>query len=411
MIDIAERQQYTESHESLVANIDEMLAIARPRLLRQVCSHGVTADAADDIVQETLLEAWRHLSQLRSPDRFESWLHGICSNVCRRWSRTQGRTVQHQVPFSSLRSDERYSDDERLDTLALADESAFDPAEELSRQDLTILLDRALGHLTPDTRKAVEMCYLAELPQREAAQRLGLTINTLEVRLHRARRQLLQVLNGELRAEAEDFGLLVNPKEQLEWRETRIWCIFCARHHFQGMLETMHDGRVSIHLRCPDCTNVGPREWIFSGGLFELRGLKSFRPAWNRAQQIAVNYWTATRKRKTCFYCQAPVKMWLAEPGQWIGNIIRPWQGYRFVIYCPACDSLNTFYAGGIVWQHPLTQRFIQEHPRWIHEPEVLTDYSGLPALRVTFADVTGTAHLTFLLHAETLHVLTTFQE
>lgn len=411
MIDLDECQQHKKSHETLIANIDEILADARPRLMRHACKYGATVDAADDIVQETLLEAWRHLDQLRSPDRFQAWLDGICSNVCRRWSRTQGRTTQRQVQFSSLQTDARQGDDERLDALAVADEAVFDPAEELSRQDLSILLDRAMGYLAPPMREVLEMCYLAEQPQREVAQRLGLSLNTLEVRLHRARRQLSQVLKGELRAEAEDFGLLVGAEMPAGWRETRIWCLFCARHHFRGMLEPMPDGRVNLRLLCPGCMNVGPREWIFTGGLFELRRLKSLRPAWNRAQQVGVNYWTAARTRKTCFYCQAPVEMWLAEPGQWIGNIIRPWQGYRFVIHCPSCDSLNTVYAGGFVWQHPLTLQFIQEHPRWIHEPEVLTEYSGMPALRVTFADVTSAARLTFLLHAETLHVLTTFQQ
>ncbi len=411
MIGLDERQQQKEVHDTLVANIDEVLATARPRLLHRACRYGASADAANDIVQETLLEAWRHLDQLRTPDRFEAWLDGICSNICRRWSRTQGKIAQRQVSFSSLQTNTERGNDEYLDTF-VSDETTFDPAEELSRQDLTILLDRALEHLSPPLREALEMCYLAELPQREAAGRLGVPLNTLEVRLHRARRQLSDVLSHELRAEAEDFGLLIGTGTDTPtgWRETRIWCLFCARHHFRGMLEPMPDGRVNLRMLCPGCMNSGPREWIFSGGLFELRGLKSFRRAWNRAQQVGVSYWSATRTRKTCFYCQASVETWLAEPGQWIGNVIRPWQGYRLVIHCPSCDSLNTVYAGGLVWQHPLTQQFIRAHPRWIHEPEVMTAYSGMPALRVTFSDLTSNARLTFLLHAETLHVLTTFQ-
>lgn len=54
------------------------------------------------------------------------------------------------------------------------------------------LLERALGELSGKAREVVELCYLVELPQREAALRLGLTISALEARLHRARRQICQ---------------------------------------------------------------------------------------------------------------------------------------------------------------------------------------------------------------------------
>ena len=54
------------------------------------------------------------------------------------------------------------------------------------------------------------MCYLTELPQREVALRLGVTINVLEARLHRARRQLRLVLSSDLRTDAQAFGLAID---------------------------------------------------------------------------------------------------------------------------------------------------------------------------------------------------------
>ena len=54
------------------------------------------------------------------------------------------------------------------------------------------------GLLPPETRRIVEMCHLLELPQSEVAERLGISVGALQARLHRARRQLLQVLHGPL---------------------------------------------------------------------------------------------------------------------------------------------------------------------------------------------------------------------
>src|SRR5437016_833818 len=80
-------------HAALTSNLEAVFAAARPRLLRFAQKRGVTPEAADDVVQETLIEAWRHLNHLCSPDRFDAWLIGICRNVCLRWSHAHRNSI------------------------------------------------------------------------------------------------------------------------------------------------------------------------------------------------------------------------------------------------------------------------------------------------------------------------------
>ena len=54
------------THDALRTNLDALLEEARPRLLRLVRLNGVVEDVVDDVVQETLVEAWRHIEQLRA---------------------------------------------------------------------------------------------------------------------------------------------------------------------------------------------------------------------------------------------------------------------------------------------------------------------------------------------------------
>ncbi len=75
---------------------------------------------------------------------------------------------------------------------------------------MALLVDRAVGSLSGSAREVVELCYLLEVPQREAAARLGFSVSALEARLHRGRHQLRQALNGPLRAEAEVLGLALD---------------------------------------------------------------------------------------------------------------------------------------------------------------------------------------------------------
>src|SRR5712692_4107886 len=241
----------TISHAALLADMEQVFTEARPRLLRLAHLNGMSPDIADDVVQETMLEAWRHVENLRDPQRFHAWLDGICRNVCRRYKTPDGVLHLHESLSTLARDNETKNATDA--SLALPDLAAIDPAEELSRQDLATLLDRAMEHLSPDTRKLLEMCYLAEIPQREAALQLGLTIGALELRLHRARKQLRQVLNGALHADAESFGLALDPMQVQEWRDTRQWCWLCGKHRMIGIFETLPNGRVAMRLRCPAC--------------------------------------------------------------------------------------------------------------------------------------------------------------
>src|SRR5262249_39159771 len=138
----------------------------------------------------------------------------------------------------------------------ILDPLAIDPAEEMERRDWETLCDRALGYLSAPAREAVELCYLTQLPQRAAAQQLGVAIAALEARLYRARRQLRQVLSSGLRAEAEAFGLTRNADDEeraVGWRETRLWCPSCGQRRLHGAFEPLAAGPVNLHLRCSSC--------------------------------------------------------------------------------------------------------------------------------------------------------------
>src|SRR5262249_37454869 len=158
--------------------------------------------AADDVAQETLLEAWRALDTLRDLDRLNIWLDGICRNVCRRWARTHTALAARQQPFALAQSEANGESDAETDVPA---PHAVEPEEELIRQELAMLLDQALTHLHLGAREPLVLHYIAGLPAGEIAARMGLSTSAVEVRLHRARRALRAVLSGPLRAEAAAF--------------------------------------------------------------------------------------------------------------------------------------------------------------------------------------------------------------
>ncbi len=382
-------------HRSMSKRIEE----ARPRLLRLAHLNGVGADEAEDVVQETLLEAWRHLEKLREPERFASWLDGICRNVCKR--HLHARSITPLARELEVAKDGEPAFD-------LPDPQAVDPLEELERQDMHILLDRALSHLPVGTRELVELCYLAEVPQREAAERLRISLGALEVKLHRARHQLYQILHGEdLRADAQAFGLLLDGDEAAGWQETRQWCFLCGKHHLRGLFERQTSNRTSIRLRCPECSSRYETDLLNTAHHPEAGPIRSFRPVVKRIIQASAEFFHACLSQRRCPICLSSVATQVIDRRV----LTPPYSHYDALplgiygrIDCPTCGpSFCEAYIPAFL--HPTVRDFMLR-PHIFYEPAVFVSYEGSDAIRFRLIDLNSTETLTVLTHPQMLHIL-----
>lgn len=390
----------------IMTEMDQLLATARPRLHRIARAQGLDSATADDIVQEALVEAWHHLESLRDPTRFNAWLDGICRNVVRRRLRTIAQQARHEVPFSRLRQSGSDDAQDECALLDIADERDLDPAEAFSRQDLLTLLDQAMGLLPPSTREALVLCYVYDIPQREAAGRLGVSSNTLDVRLHRARRQFQHILQNELHAEAIACGLL-DASSEAGWRDSHIWCNLCGRRRLQGLLTFPTDGRLTLCLRCPDCW---PRHHVYAMR-YSTASVgthpRALVPLYKRVQQEFANFYgaaVATGYRTQCPDCrQKQVQIHIAQ-SQKVPTATYPDLRY-FYYTCPTC-GVGTTSISILGLLHPAVRQFLTDHPRSVVEPEELVDYAGRPAYRLHLTDISSAEGLTAFAEAETFSPL-----
>lgn len=401
--------------EALLADKEGLLQRLRPRLLRLAQLRGVPFDAVEDVVQETLLEAWKHRDRLQSLEGMQPWVEEICRNVCRRHARRYWTDMQHATMLltSSPFDEDEPGEAEASFLETLPDGQTLDLSEELSRQDMTILLNQALGSLPEAARQIVELCYLREMPQREAAARLGLSLSALEARLHRARVQLRQILSGPLRQDAVALGLALDEDPGEGWQETRLWCSLCGRRRLLGTFVPQPDGSVNLHLECPDCRRRYGVKSVHSMGLVQLGKLCAFRPAWKRTMQGLSDQLTRALARGwyPCTRCGAPASirvMSSSEVGSakgyepqvpyqfWVG-----WQCSRCGEKCMALSADELAY-----WSHPLARQFVLEHPRWVSLPDRPIEYQEQAAIHFRLADVTSADHLDVLADRRTLRIL-----
>jgi len=124
-------------------------------------------DAVEDVTQMVFIKMFRRLSRLRDPAVFESWLFTLARNT--------------GLDFIRRRSC-------RPSTVSLDDEvnQIADPSNQGASAEILAALDRALDRLAPLDRALVTQ-YVAGDSYGIIAERAGLSLATVKVRLHRVR--------------------------------------------------------------------------------------------------------------------------------------------------------------------------------------------------------------------------------
>lgn len=134
-------------------------------------------DAAADAVQEAFIRAYEGLASCREPDRFGAWFFRILQNQCRNALARRKETVD-------------------VGAVELPGRDRADG--EMERSELGEALEAALASLTVEQRDAFVMKHVEGRSYEEMAGLLGVGVDALKMRVHRARDALRQKLGGRL---------------------------------------------------------------------------------------------------------------------------------------------------------------------------------------------------------------------
>ena len=134
---------------------------------------------AEDITQETFLQAYQKLETLEDPTRFPRWLYVIAERLCIAWLRKNQRQTE---PLED-------ADISEIETEAYSRFVATEHAEIFAeaRRDL---VEKLLAKLKENNRTVVTLHYLEGMTYAEIVDFLGVPENTIRSRLRRARQQL-----------------------------------------------------------------------------------------------------------------------------------------------------------------------------------------------------------------------------
>ena len=134
---------------------------------------------AEEITQDTFLQVYKNLAQLKNPNQFGGWIYVIANRLCLKWLQKNKSVIQ------SLEDTPAEEIEESSYTHYVSEQRQTEVAEDRHER-----VKRLLAQLPESERTVVTLYYLGEMTAQEIGKFLGVSVNTIKSRLRRGRKRL-----------------------------------------------------------------------------------------------------------------------------------------------------------------------------------------------------------------------------
>ncbi|RKU15069.1 hypothetical protein C6503_13945, partial [Candidatus Poribacteria bacterium] len=134
---------------------------------------------AEDVTQETFLQVFRKLATLKNPNQFPGWLYVITNRCCLTWLRKKRMQTQplEEVDITMI---------EKTSYSRHVAEEQAESAAAVKRE----LVKNLLSKLKESDRTVITLYYFGEMTYAEIGEFLGVSADTVRIRVRRALQRL-----------------------------------------------------------------------------------------------------------------------------------------------------------------------------------------------------------------------------
>lgn len=137
---------------------------------------------AEEVAQDAFIKAFHYLKGFNRQAKFSTWLYRIVFNTAISQKR-KNRQQFVDIEDKNIEASER-------------------PDADTERQDKEVFIGQAMARLNDADQLAIQLFYIREFSLEEVADLMGQQVNTVKVRIHRARQRLADELKNILKKEA-----------------------------------------------------------------------------------------------------------------------------------------------------------------------------------------------------------------
>jgi len=147
---------------------------------------------ADDLVQETFLRIQENLKGLRDFSKISPWIFRVAYNICQDHFRNLKRSSSEEL---EIREEDKVFRESPMQ-------------KELEQRQMGECVQEKLNLLPESLRGVIILSDTMDFSHQEIADILGLTVENVKVRLHRARKRLKTILEEKCTFEVDERNVL-----------------------------------------------------------------------------------------------------------------------------------------------------------------------------------------------------------
>jgi RNA polymerase sigma-70 factor (ECF subfamily) len=180
---LTDRELVDRAREGDEEAFGQLVRRHQPRIVRLAAHLLRDRAAAEDVMQETFIRAYRALARFDGRSEPYTWLYRIAVNLSLNALRSR---KSHRTSTSA--------DDPRMDALVSEKRSTDDPPEDAARRQLYEVLSQGIDSLSETLRATLILVCIDGRSHEEASAILGAPEGTIAWRVHEARRKLKEYM-------------------------------------------------------------------------------------------------------------------------------------------------------------------------------------------------------------------------
>ena len=143
-------------------------------------------DEAEDVLQNVFSKMYKNIDAFDTSRKFSSWIYRIAHNEAINFLKRKGK--RYSVSWEDITTSK-----DKLDT-ASNDEM---PEEKWEHLEIVREIDKALEKLPKKYQQVLRLRYFQEYSYEDIGKMLGKPVNTIGTLINRAKRKLLEVVEGQ----------------------------------------------------------------------------------------------------------------------------------------------------------------------------------------------------------------------
>ncbi len=168
------------------------------------------SSTAEDLTQDVFIKVYNNFQALKDKTKLSSWIYKIATNICLDYFRTSSYKKDRKTQISEPDVSPYDSDDscaeENLKILSVE--------EHMIKNEMGECIRDFIDRLPEEYRTVIVLHDLQGLKNREIAEITDCSLDTVKIRLHRARKKLKTVLASNCEFYRDDSGVLCCDKKE-----------------------------------------------------------------------------------------------------------------------------------------------------------------------------------------------------